>query len=87
MGKTRAGVLLANNPTIQLSNSPFQMAGPLELLRVQGFEMACQAVARDAEGTARLRTACYGAAAFARSCVASEGWYARPVTLRIQALI
>ena len=27
------------NPTIQLSNNPFRAAGPLELLRVQGFEM------------------------------------------------
>ena len=28
-----------NHPTIQLSNDPFHVAGPLELLRVQGFEM------------------------------------------------
>ena len=28
-----------NNPTIQLSIPPFRRAGPLELLRVQGFEM------------------------------------------------
>ncbi len=36
-----------NNPAIQLSNLPFQMAGPLDLLRVQGFEMAGQRVKND----------------------------------------
>ena len=36
--------------------------------------LACRAVARTARARARLRTLCFGAAAFACSHIASEGW-------------
>ena len=42
--------------------------------------MACRAEARKpCDKNARLRTACFGAAAFPRSCVAGEGWSQSPV--------
>ena len=41
--------------------------------------MACRAEARKPQNIARLRTACSGAAAFPRSCVAGEGWSQSPV--------
>ena len=55
MGKLPTGVLMPNNPIIQLSNLPFRAAGPLELLRVQGFEMACRAVTRQVKVGTRVR--------------------------------
>ena len=45
-------------------------------------EMACRAEARGLDGEARLRTSCYGVAAFARHCVASEGWWVATVLPR-----
>ena len=44
-----------------------------------GMGMACRAEARKPQNIARLRTACSGAAAFPRSCVAGEGWSQSPV--------
>jgi hypothetical protein len=42
--------------------------------------MACRAEARKPrDKNARLRTACFGAAAFARSKFAGEGWSQSPV--------
>ena len=49
------------------------------LLR-EGIGMACRAEARKPrDKNARLRTACFGAAAFARSKFAGEGWSQSPV--------